>query len=337
VIGSNNDGTWNEIGTSLDITIKAKIWKSKGAFFLYGFIVIVLVYIIIAIRTRNVKRLKQHLRERDLYAKEIDIQKELLTLKNKNITDSINYAKRIQESLRPSNKVFKKILPGSFVFHEPKDIVSGDFYWINDSNDKVFLAAVDCTGHGVPGAFMSIIGFELFRRITNQGQVDPGKILTHLNHDFEEIFSDVEDITMRDGMDIALCVFDKKSKVLSFAGAFNPMYIIRDNKLIEFKGNRFSIGLDETESNDQIFDTHEVTIHPNDVIYIFTDGYADQFGGTAGKKFKYRRFRHLLLSIHKLPFDQQANQLDQSLKNWKGNYDQVDDILVIGADFNTYL
>jgi len=337
VIGSNNDEVWNEIGTSLNIHIKAKIWKSKGAVFLYAFIIAVLVYLIIAIRTRNVKKLKQHLRERDLYAKEIDIQKELLTLKNKNITDSINYAKRIQESLRPSTKIFKKILPESFVFHKPKDIVSGDFYWVNESEDKVFLAAVDCTGHGVPGAFMSIIGFELFRRITNQGQIDPGKILTHLNRDFEEIFSDVEDMTMRDGMDIALCVFDKKSKELSFAGAFNPMYLIRDNKLIEFKGNRFSIGLDETDSKEQIFDTHSIAIHPDDVVYIFTDGFADQFGGTAGKKFKYRRFRHLLLSIHKKPLDQQANQLNQSLKNWKGNYDQVDDILVIGTNFNNYL
>jgi serine phosphatase RsbU (regulator of sigma subunit) len=272
--------------------------------------------------------------DKELAAQEISRQKEELTIKNKNITDSINYAKKIQVAMMPSEKTFKRILPNSFVLHKPRDIVSGDFYWIYERNEKVFIAAVDCTGHGVPGAFMSILGVELFRKITQGNIENPGHILSRLNEDFSKIFNDVEDISLKDGMDISFCVIDKINNKLEFAGAFNPLYLIRENKIIETKGNRFSVSM-EKKQEELIFQTHNMNLQKGDMIYIFSDGFADQFGGYEVKKFKYRRFRHLLLNIHNLPLEKQKSYLEESMEAWKGNQEQVDDILVIGikADF----
>ena len=196
------------------------------------------------------------------------------------------------------------------------------------------VSAVDCTGHGVPGAFMSIIGFDLFRRITNEGVDKPSDILNKLNEGFQTIFKDGEKITLRDGMDLALCSIDKQERVLEFAGAFNPLYIVRDNSISEIKGDRLSIGLSEEEQGKESFTNHVIPIKNNDNIYLFTDGYVDQFGGPEGKKYKYRRFRHLLLTLHHLPMEKQFYFLKKSIIEWKGNLDQVDDILVIGIQFN---
>ena len=271
------------------------------------------------------------MKEKEIAALEIERQRELLAVKNKNITDSINYAKRIQFALMPSEKSTKRILPDSFVFHQPKDIVSGDFFWVNERENKVFVAAVDCTGHGVPGAFMSIIGFELFRKIThNQGIENPSQILTILKKEFEEIFKDVENFTVRDGMDIALCVIDKKNMLLEYSGAVNPIYLIRDDKITEIRGSRFSVGLDDALEQEQTFENKQIILLEDDVIYLFSDGYADQFGGPEGKKFKYRRFRHLLLTIHQYPMEEQQRLLQERIERWKGEHEQVDDILVIG-------
>jgi serine phosphatase RsbU (regulator of sigma subunit) len=231
----------------------------------------------------------------------------------------------------PSEKTFKKILPESFIFHQPKDIVSGDFFWVSERGNKVYVAAVDCTGHGVPGAFMSIIGFELFRKITHsQGVDDPSKILNILNHEFEEVFRDVDNFTLRDGMDIAFCVIDKQSRILEFSGAVNPIYLIRDNKITEIRGSRFSVGLDDDYDEEQTFENKQIILQEDDVIYLFSDGYADQFGGPEGKNFKYRRFRHLLLTIHQYPMEEQQRLLEERINRWKGTAEQVDDILVIG-------
>jgi serine phosphatase RsbU (regulator of sigma subunit) len=231
--------------------------------------------------------------------------------------------------MMPAEKTFKRLLPNSFVYHKPRDIVSGDFYWIYERNGKVFIAAVDCTGHGVPGAFMSILGVELFRNITQNEIEDPGMILSKLNEDFSTIFSDIEDVSLKDGMDISFCVIDKAHLVMLYAGAFNPLYIIRENKILETKGNRFSVSMEKKQESLD-FMTHKIQLERKDMIYIFSDGYADQFGGFDGKKFKYRRFRHMLLNIHTLPLEDQKAYLDESMIAWKGNNEQVDDILVIG-------
>lgn len=285
-------------------------------------------------RTQNLRKTNKILREKELAANEVSQQKELLSRRNKNIEDSMKYAQRIQSAMLTTPKVFKQHVPNSFILHKPKEIISGDFYWISEIEDKIFLAVADCTGHGIPGALMSIIGFELFRKIINlQGIRDPGKILDNLNKNFQEIFGSGEDIALRDGMDLAFCVIDKKKMTMQFAGAFNPLYIIRSNKLIEIKGDRLSVGADNDPLDIkpvQNFTSHDLKLQKTDMIYLFTDGFADQFGGPEGKKYKYRRFRHTLLTIHKLSLDSQKVFLDQVLEEWRGKIEQIDDILVIG-------
>jgi len=334
VKGANSDKVWGDKEYSIDIVVESPFWTTNSAIVLYIVLLVSIGYGSVQWRTRKLRQTNRMLIEKEFAAQEIARQKEELTIKNKNITDSINYAKRIQVAMMPSEKTFRRLLPNAFVYHKPRDIVSGDFYWIYERNGKVFIAAVDCTGHGVPGAFMSILGVELFRSITQNQFEDPGMILSKINQDFSTIFSDIEDISLKDGMDISFCVIDKIRLSMLYAGAFNPLYIIRDNKIMETKGNRFSVSMEKKQESPD-FMTHKIQLEKNDMIYIFSDGYADQFGGYEGKKFKYRRFRHMLLNIHNLPLEDQKAYLEESMIAWKGNHEQVDDILVIGirADF----
>ena len=332
ILGSNNDLLYNEEEIDLEIYVPYPFWGKGLAVMLYILAGASLLYLGIQMRTRNLRRSNKVLREKETAAREISHQREELVMKNKNITDSINYAKRIQNALLPTWDNFKTILPQSFVLFKPKDIVSGDFYWINQHGNKVYIAAIDCTGHGVPGAFVSIIGFELFRKITASEQgSNPAMILDTLNENFTEIFSDGEQVYLNDGMDLSLCVIDKKEKSLDFSGAFNPLYLVRNETIIEVKADRFSLGADvHATASRRLFKSHKIYLQPEDIFYMFSDGYADQFGGPEGKKFKYRRFRHLLLTIHKLPLDKQKSILDESIEEWKGGTEQIDDILVIG-------
>ncbi len=332
VKGSNNDLLYSDDNVQIEIVIPYPFWSKTLAIIIYVVLGILLIMLAIQIRTSSLRRTNRILREKEISAKEISRQREELVMKNKNITDSILYAKRIQIALLPSSDSFRAILPDSFVLFKPKDIVSGDFYWINQHGNKIYVAAVDCTGHGVPGAFVSIIGFELFRKITASKQgSNPAMILDTLNENFSEIFSDGEQVYLNDGMDLSLCILDIKEKSLEYSGAFNPLYLVRNETIIEVKADRFSVGADIHFSTERkLFKSHKIYLQKNDVIYIFSDGYADQFGGPDGKKFKYRRFRHLLLTIHKLPMEKQRSILDASVEEWKGGMDQVDDILVIG-------
>ncbi len=331
VKGSNSDYIWNEEGASLKIIVLTPAWKTKFAKIVYIIILVGFIVWFFQYRTRSLRRSNQELKEKELIAKQVAMQKEELSIKNKNITDSIIYAKRIQEALMPAMKQFKNILPESFILYKPKDIVSGDFYWINERDDKIFLAVVDCTGHGVPGAFMSIIGFELLRNITEDQRIEEAdKILWNLNKGVAKTFGKkTEKVRIRDGMDIALCVIDKKKAEIEFSGAFRPLYLIRDNKIEEIRGDRFSVGLLDEGENEEITKTR-IKLQKNDIFYMFSDGYADQFGGSDGKKYKYRRFRHLLLTIHKLPLEQQLTYFDRSFEDWKGEHEQVDDVLILG-------
>ncbi|MBL7111490.1 MAG: SpoIIE family protein phosphatase [Bacteroidales bacterium] len=332
VKGSNNDNVWNEEEVSINMQVLPPLWKSFKAYIVYVVVIGLLIFLLIQVRTRSLRRSNKILKEKELAAKEVEKQREELEVKNKNITDSINYAQRIQEALLPSNEIFKKILPNSFILYKPKDIVSGDFYWINEVRNKIYVAAVDCTGHGVPGAFVSIIGFELFRKLTtSEGIQNPAEIMNALNENFTEIFTEGDEVYLNDGMDLCLCVIDKKDNYLEYSGAFNPLYLLRDDTIIEIKANRFSVGADtHVFKITKTFKSHRIYLQKDDILYMFSDGYADQFGGPEGKKFKFRRFRHLLLTIHKLPLDKQHAILDASIEEWRGEYDQVDDIMVIG-------
>ncbi len=338
VKGSNSDGIWFDSGTHLHIIVNTPFWLTKFAKAFYILAIIFLIVLLFRWRTKRLRKANQELKEKEIIAQQVAKQKEELSIKNKSITDSLIYAKRIQEALLPSRTTIESACPNSFVLYKPKDIVSGDFYWINEKGNKLFIAAVDCTGHGVPGAFMSIIGLELLDNITNeQGIEEADKILYDLNKGISLTLSrdDQERKIIRDGMDISLCVIDKNKKQLQFAGAFRPLYMIRDNKINEIKGDRFSIGMMEDSMENPKVTVHTFDLKQEDIVYIFTDGYADQFGGSEGKKYKYRRFRHLLLNIHKLPMDKQKEYLDNSIEDWKGELEQVDDILIIG--FKPYL
>lgn len=248
----------------------------------------------------------------------------------KNVTDSIRYAKRLQESILPPDKRIRELLPDSFVYYRPKDIVSGDFYWVDRVNERITFAAVDCTGHGVPGAFMSLIGHNgLNQAMRERGAGRPSEVLKVLNKlAFDALHKDREQFLVRDGMDMALCNYDPQRRVLEYAGANSPLYIVRGDEVMRFQPDKRPIGSFELEGQD--FTDHQIELEHGDMVYIFSDGYADQFGGPKGKKFLYKRFRELLLEISRFPAERQRGMLEEAFRGWRGVHEQVDDILVIG-------
>jgi len=256
-----------------------------------------------------------------------------LNEKNEDLLSSIHYAKLIQNAILPSEERFRKLLAGSFVFHRPRDIVSGDFYWLQEFDDKVLIAAVDCTGHGVPGAFMSIIGNNaLNAAVREEGLTTPSLVLDSLNRGVSSTLTlqaDINEVGIKDGMDIALVTIDYKNMTVQYAGAYNPIYIIRDGHLMETKGDKFPIGL-SIDDKLRLFTNHSFDLVEGDMIYIFSDGYPDQFGGPQGKKFKYDQFRTLLLEIHELSPRKQVKQISSRFEEWMGDLVQIDDVLVIG-------
>lgn len=259
-------------------------------------------------------------------------QKKTIERKNKDILDSINYAKHIQDAIFPPRELVKKILPQSFILLKPKDIISGDFYWIEKFNHKTFIAAADCTGHGVPGALLSIIGYNLLSKSINEhGHTKPNKILNELSNGISKTLrQSVGKYGVTDSMDIALCVIDRVNNVLEYAGAYNSIYLIRKKELKEIRADRFPIGLFRGEKSKR-FTNHRIKLEKGDLIYLFSDGYPDQFGGPLGKKLKYNEFKRILLSIHHLPLSQQKNELDKTIEDWKWKKEeQTDDILIIG-------
>ncbi len=251
--------------------------------------------------------------------------------KNRHIEDSIRYAKRIQNAILPPDEYVKRLFADNFILYLPKDIVSGDFYWVSHNKSKVYIAAVDCTGHGVPGAFMSIVGHDRLNYAVNVVEaVQPSDILDSLNKGVTDTLRQTRtEISVKDGMDIALISIDFDKKVLEYAGAFNPLYHVRDNELIQVPGDKFPVGAFVGEELNK-FQNHKVELKKDDVLYIFSDGYADQFGGPKNKKFMTKRFRSMLLEINKKPMAEQKEALMNTIKDWMGEAQQVDDILVIG-------
>lgn len=256
-------------------------------------------------------------------------QKEMVEEKNKEIVDSINYAKRLQQAILPPIDLVKSDLNDSFILFKPKDIVSGDFYWYIKSGDELLIAVADCTGHGVPGAMVSVVGANGLNRCVKEfGLKQPAQILDKLCDLVIETF-EMTDHEVKDGMDIALCAINLKTKKVQFAGANNPLWIIKKNAedLDEIKADKQPIGKFDYRKN---FTNHEFEFQNGDAIYLFSDGYADQFGGPGGKKFKYKTLKDLLLTIHTQKMTDQEIALNEAFMNWKGELEQIDDVCVIG-------
>ncbi len=289
--------------------------------------------------------------ERLKLEREIAEQSHIIEQKNKDITDSINYAKRIQQAILPTDEEMKEVFDEYFVYYRPKDIVSGDLYWASATTTtpkegpgkKISLiAAIDCTGHGVPGAFMSIVGHTILEQtLTDHSVNNPGQALDYLTQGVIRTLKQKagDDFSIKDGMDIALCAWDRSGNSLEFAGANNPMYLVRNGELKEYKGDKQPIGA--YIKDQKPFTNTRIDLQKGDCVYVFTDGVADQFGGPRGKKFKYKQLQQVLVDNCKLPMQDQREAIHQAIEAWmnyanneKKGYEQTDDMLLIGFRVN---
>ncbi len=279
----------------------------------------------------------------------ITLQKQQVEEKNKEILDSITYAKRLQDAILPPPKLFRKLLPESMVLYSPKDIIAGDFYWLEAHEGAIYYAAADCTGHGVPGAMVSVVCSNMLNRAVNEfGLREPGEILDKTRELVVDYFKQGED-EVKDGMDIALCAISADLRTVTFAGANNPLWLISDRegivlddinvtvnemagtkgrKLFEIKGDKQPVGLHDASAP---FRTVKVDLMKGDTLYVFTDGFADQFGGPKGKKFKSKPFKELLLDIDDVPMKEKHDRIKREFENWRGELEQIDDVCIIGV------
>jgi serine phosphatase RsbU (regulator of sigma subunit) len=283
--------------------------------------------------TESQKAIEKKNRLLELQNYEITLKNREIQTQNQDVKDSIEYAQRIQAAMLPSSETIQRILQEYFVLLKPKDIVSGDFYWLHQEEDKIIVAAIDCTGHGVPGAFMSLIAKQLLDDIIIQhNMTEPADILNALHQKIRLALNQAES-NNKDGMDMTLCLIDKKKRTLTFAGAYNPMVVIQNGEIDIIKGDSFPIGGWHFQGSKRAFSQQEVSLLPDTdaMIYLYSDGYQDQFGGEEDRKFMKSRFRKLLLSIHQKPMAEQEDILNKTIENWKGSNTQVDDILVIGV------
>lgn len=269
-------------------------------------------------------------RENLLFQKAILKQKDIIEEKQKEILDSINYAKRIQFSLLASENLLNQNLPEHFVLFKPKDVVSGDFYWATPTADGFVFITADCTGHGVPGAFMSLLNISKLSQAINENKITrPDLILNNIRTEIIKALNTEGSEESKDGMDAVLCKLDIKNMKLQYAAANNSFYIIRHNELLICKADKMPVGIGHDDSISFTF--NEMALEKGDIVYTFTDGYADQFGGPKGKKFKYKQLEDVLISICHLPMKEQSILLNQKFEDWKGRLDQVDDVLIIGV------
>jgi len=339
-------GSTSEETLIIPFSITPPWWETYIAYSIYLLLTISSVILFYRFRERKLISekivLEKAVRERTVM---IDLQNKTLTEQKTEITDSINYAKYIQSAILPQKEILDDFLKEYFILFKPKDIVSGDFYWTSSIENITVVAAVDCTGHGVPGALMSMLGVAFLNEIVNKEYIThPSVILRRMRKEvIRFLHQRGERGEQKDGMDIALCSIDYENMKIQFAGANNPLYLIRNESLInldidrkvtgnnhilyEVKGDRMPIGFHDTMDN---FALHEIDLMKGDMLYLFTDGYADQFGGPLRKKFQYKNFKKLLLDHCNMPMSEQQYHLDKALKDWQGIYDQIDDILVVG-------
>ncbi len=337
------DNIWSYT-SSFPFEIRKPFWQTWWFRLVSLVVFLLIVYALYKWRVRTIERQKEVLeqlvreRTRDLEEakKEIEKQRDLaeaqrdqIAQQKKEITDSILYAERIQRSLLPREEKIRSLFRDVFVLFKPRDIVSGDFYWAAEVGGKVIIAAADCTGHGVPGAFMSMLGIAFLNEVVREnGVLHADEILNELrNHVIEALQQKGVPGESKDGMDVALCVVDRQAGVLEFAGANNPLYYIRDGVLTEIKGDKMPVAIHVRMDP---FTRHTITLAEDDHFYIFSDGYADQFGGPNGKKFKYKALKELLVTIHRRPMSEQKKILDETFEKWKGEMEQIDDVVIIG-------
>ena len=346
LLNSDKIKSINDMEHKLQITEKEKIIaeqdlsieKEKANTFVLigGLVLVVLAFAFLFIYNQRTKKLVTQI---EIQKKEVELQKEIIEIKNKDVMDSIHYAKYIQGSMLPSAKTMDSLLPDNFVLYSPKDIVAGDFYWTETINGNAALAVCDCTGHGVPGAMVSIVACNALNRAVKEFKLtNPAHIFDKVNELMQETFSQ-SDYDVNDGMDGALCVFDYPNMKLHIAAANNPIYIITPPSIktefwdeswqfSQISPDKRAIGRFKDEVSP--FELKSISVQKGEMIYLLSDGFADQFGGPKGKKFKYKQLQELLLSIADKPTLVQKEQLNKSLLTWKGPLDQVDDILIIG-------
>lgn len=298
--------------------------NKKNTYFIFGLIVVAFIVILVA------GLLFKQNKQKQLSNIQLKEQNHIIAEKKQEIDNSIQYAKGIQLAILPDVSELTNHFRESFVYYKPKDVVSGDFYWFGKVQDGFYCIAADCTGHGVPGALMSIIGIDkIVQAIFEKKLSNPGKILSYLNQQIKKVLKQHSDASKQmDGMDIALLKFNNTMTELEFSGANRPLLLIRDKTLIEYKADKTAIA--GFTSDDQEFSTTKISLEKNDSIFIFTDGYADQFGGDTGKKFMSKKLKDLLVSVSNLDCAEQRQKIDTAFNDWKKSYEQVDDVLVIG-------
>jgi serine phosphatase RsbU (regulator of sigma subunit) len=311
----------NQLSQSL--IVKEEKAKRLGFIIFAGIIGVIILIIFLIIVYKNFKKKKA-------LSLSLEDKNLLIEQKNKDITDSINYAKKIQNSIMPDTNEFGNLFQDSLIYYKPKDIVSGDFYWFQHFNNSIVFAAADCTGHGVPGAMMSVICVGALNHFTKKTDItDPETVLHFIDKEVNRSTNGGSDEQrMADGMDIALCAYNKDNNTLQFSGANRPLVLIRNNEVVIYKGNKFPIGQDIGIEKD--FTGEKIQLKKNDTVYVFTDGIVDQFGGEKGKKLLFKRLKEFLLSIQTLSFSDQKEKLDFYFNQWKGEEEQVDDVLLIG-------
>jgi serine phosphatase RsbU (regulator of sigma subunit)/ligand-binding sensor domain-containing protein len=333
---------------SFQFSITPPWYRTIIAYIFYGILAIFIVYIIVKLYTRKLElekiRLEGIVEERtaeirnknvELETKNVEITKQhdQISKQKEHITDSIKYAQRIQQAVVPSEERENELLKEHFLLWRPRDIVSGDFWWMTEKNNKIILAAADCTGHGVPGAFMSMLGVSFLNEIVNKLEdVQAHLILNQLRASVKSTLKQTgKDGEAKDGMDIALVIIDYDNMTLQYSGAYNPLYLYRKGELIETKADKNPIGIYVREKDS--FTAHDINLEKGDTIYIFSDGYVDQFGGEKKDKFKSKKFKQLLLDNQHLPMDEQKDLLNVTIDNWMGDIEQIDDIIIIGVRF----
>jgi serine phosphatase RsbU (regulator of sigma subunit) len=304
----------------------------------YGLISVLLLLVLFALfivwkfiqKKKDNSIISQQKKEVEEQKRQVEFQKDILHEKNMEITDSITYAKRLQSAILPHLDEFRALFENGFLLYMPKDIVAGDFYWTQSINDRSFFAVADCTGHGVPGALVSVVCSNALNRAVKEFKVQEPHLILEKTSDLVESTFQNNDEDVKDGMDIALCCFDHTTKELFYSGANNNLYLVANSELVEYKSANRPIGAFGYKEK---FNTQKIPYLPGDMIFLFSDGYADQFGGERGKKFKYANFKKLIVENVHLEMDKQQELFRNTIEDWRGDIEQIDDICLMGIRF----